>query len=121
MGALIFLPIVVALGLAGIRWGVETRTSDDEHHPQPSARERTDSMTHPHIAKLLADAQIDEMLATAGRHPLRKLARRHQRQPIKPDTCHPRRTTRQHPPVVDLSTTSNTVSDRDDQSQYVNA
>ncbi len=33
-------------------------------------------MMHPHMAKLLADARIDEMLATAERHRLRQLARR---------------------------------------------
>ena len=33
-------------------------------------------MMHPHMAKVLADARIDEMLATAERHRLRQPARR---------------------------------------------
>jgi hypothetical protein len=67
-------------------------------------------MMHPHMAKLLADAHIDEMLATAERHRLRQLARR---QATKPTTDHPRHTTRLCPSIVDLSTTSNADADRD--------
>jgi hypothetical protein len=33
-------------------------------------------MMHPHMAKLLADARSDEMLATGERHRLRQLTRR---------------------------------------------
>jgi hypothetical protein len=35
----------------------------DELNPQQSTTQRTGSMMHPHMAKLLADARIDEMLA----------------------------------------------------------
>ena len=60
------------------------------------------------MAKVLADARIDEMLATAERHRLRQLARRQRhRATEEPTADHPRQTTRPYPPIVDLSTTSN--------------
>ena len=62
-------------------------------------------MMHPHMAKVLADARIDEMLATAERHRLRQLARRQRhRATEKPSADHSRQTTRPYPPIVDLST-----------------
>jgi hypothetical protein len=75
-------------------------------------------MMHPHMAKLLADARIDEMLATAERHRLRQLARPLRRRATKPTTDHPRHTTRPCPSIVDLSTTANADADRD---RYVKA
>jgi hypothetical protein len=79
-------------------------------------------MMHPHMAKLLADARTDEMLATAERHRLRKLARRQRHRATEAPTAdHPRRTTPPYPPVVYLSTTSNADPDRDDKGQYVEA
>lgn len=78
-------------------------------------------MMHPHMAKLLADARIDEMLATAERHRLRQVARGQGHRAIKPDTDHPRHTARTCPSIVDLSTTSNADPDRDDEDQYVKA
>ncbi len=79
-------------------------------------------MMHPHMAKLLADARIDEMLATAERHRLRQLARRQRhRSTDEPTADHPRQITRPYPPIVDLSMMSNAVTDRDDKDQYVKA
>jgi hypothetical protein len=79
-------------------------------------------MKNPHMAKLLADARIDEMLATAERHRLRQLARRQgHRAAEEPTADHPRQTTRPCPPIVDLSTTSNADADQDDKGQYVKA
>ena len=78
-------------------------------------------MMHPHMAKLLADARVDEMLATAERHRLRQLARRQGHRATKPTTDHPRHTTRPCPSIVDLSTTSNADADRADRDQYVKA
>jgi hypothetical protein len=70
-------------------------------------------MMHPHMAKLLADAQSDEMLATAERHRLRQLARRQGRRATNPTTDHPRHRTRPCPSILDLSTTSNADADED--------
>ena len=79
-------------------------------------------MMHPHMAKLLADARIDETLTTAERHRLRQLTRRQRhRATEEPTADHPRQTTRPCPPVVDLSTTSNADADRDNKGQYVRA
>ena len=72
-------------------------------------------MIHPHMAKVLADARIDEMLATAERHRRRQLARRQRhRATEEPTADHPRQTIRPYPPIVALSTTSNAGTDRDD-------
>ena len=74
---------------------------------------------HPYMAKLVTDARIDEMLATAERH---RLARRQgSRATEEPTADHPRQTTRPYPPIVDLLTTSNADADRDDKGQYVKA
>ena len=70
-------------------------------------------MMHPYMAKLVADAQSDEMLATAERHRLRRLARRQGRRATNPTTDHPRHTTRLCPSILDLSTTSNADADED--------
>jgi hypothetical protein len=78
-------------------------------------------MTHPHIAKLLAESRIDEMLVTAERHRLRRLATRHRARTTKQVTGHPRQAARPSPPFVDLSTMSNADPDRDDKDQYANA
>jgi hypothetical protein len=79
-------------------------------------------MMHPHMVKVLADARIDEMLATAERHRLRQLARRQRhRATEEPTADRPRQTTRPYPPIVNLSTTSNADADRDDKGQYVKA
>jgi hypothetical protein len=79
-------------------------------------------MMHPHMAKVLADARIDEMLATAERHRLRQLARRQRhRAPEEPTADPTRQTTRPYPPIVDLTTTSKADADRDDKGQYVKA
>jgi hypothetical protein len=98
---------------------VAERLSATVNHPTP---QRTASMMHPDMLKLLADARIDEMLATAERHRLRQLPRRQQhRGTDEPTADHRRETTRQYSPIVDLSTMSNAVPDRDDQDQYVKA
>jgi hypothetical protein len=79
-------------------------------------------MMHPHMAKLHADARIDEMLATAERNRLRRLARRQRhRATEKPTVHHPRQTTRPYPPIVDHPTTSIADADRDNEDQYVKA
>ena len=96
------------------RWGVDTRTSNDprdrhwwpngEHNPQQPTTQSTESV----MAKVLADARIDEMLATAERHRLRQLGRRQRhRATEEPYADHPRQTTRPYPAIVNLSTTSN--------------
>jgi len=77
-------------------------------------------MMHPHMAKVLADARVDEMLATAERHRLRQLARRQRHRATEEPTADPpRQTTRPYPPIVDLTTTSKADADRDDKGQYV--
>jgi hypothetical protein len=79
-------------------------------------------MMHPHIAKLLADAHINEVRATAERHRWRRLARHrghgategttadHSREnkPTVPTGCRPLEDFERHP-------------DRDDKGQYVEA
>ena len=78
-------------------------------------------MMHPHIGKLLADARIDDMLATAERHRPRRLARGQRRSASKQPTDRLRRKVRTSPSIVDLSITPNADLDRDDQDQYVKA
>ncbi len=46
-------------------------------------------MMHPHMVKVLADARIDEMLATAERHRLRQLARRQRHRATEEPTADP--------------------------------
>ena len=50
-------------------------------------------MMHPHTAKVLADARIDEMVATAERHRLRQLARRQRHRATEEPTADHRRQT----------------------------
>ena len=79
-------------------------------------------MMHPNMARLVVDARINEMLATAKQHRLRRLARRQRRRATEEPTAdHPRQTTRPYPPIVDLLTTSNADADPDDKGQYVKA
>ena len=119
-------PLIVALDPATTR-SVDIRTYDDrstaagdradELNHQHSTTQRTASMMHPQVAKVLADARIDELLATAERHRLRQTGRRQRGRATEPtafgtqpDPAHRSSTG---------ATTSNVDPERSDQDHYV--